>query len=292
MKHALTIDVEDYFQVAAFDANISLDNWNSLECRVEANTEKFLELIEARSIKATFFTLGWIAERYPSLIKKVADAGHEVASHGYSHKLVYSQTQDEFRQETERSKKLLEDITQQPVKGYRAASYSITENSLWALDVIQQLGFEYDSSIYPVRHDRYGLRGGPHSPYVIELDDGATLKEFPITTVDLLGYKLPVGGGGYFRLFPFFMTQKLLQLRCKQENAPFVFYLHPWELDPDQPRVAGASLLSKFRHYNNLDKVEARLATLLELFDFTTMENLLVRAHPAALPQLPAHRYS
>ncbi len=287
MNHALTIDVEDYFQVAAFNKNIERSNWSSLESRVEANTEKFLQLTEKKGIKATFFTLGWVAERCPNLVRKVADAGHEVASHGYSHKLVYSQSHEEFRQETESSKKLLEDLSQQPVNGYRAASYSITEKSLWALDVIQETGFEYDSSIYPVRHDRYGLRGGPHTPYSIALPNGGTLAEFPITTVDLFGYKLPVGGGGYFRLFPFSFTKYCLKRRLSQLPAPFVFYLHPWELDPEQPRIEGVSWLSRFRHYNNLAKVESRLDALLDLYSFGTMQSVLDEMN-----ELPVHSYT
>jgi polysaccharide deacetylase family protein (PEP-CTERM system associated) len=284
--NALTIDVEDYFQVAAFNDNISRDQWENIECRVERNTEVFLEMTEARGIKATFFTLGWIAERYPALVRKIADAGHEVASHGYSHKLIYTQSPEEFRQETERSKKILEDLSQQSVDGYRAASYSITEESIWALDIISELGFKYDSSIYPVRHDRYGLRGGPHSPYIIQLKGGNTLKEFPITTVDILSYKLPVGGGGYFRLFPFELTKRFLLLRQKQLKAPFVFYLHPWELDPEQPRVSDASALSRFRHYNNLDRVQSRLNRLFDLFDFSTMRHVF-----DSMSDLQTHRY-
>lgn len=287
MRHALTIDIEDYFQVAAFDDNIDRSSWSSLESRVEANTEKFLQLTESKGVKATFFTLGWVAEHYPNVVRKIADAGHEVASHGYSHKLVYSQSKVEFQKEAEYSKKLLEDLSQQPVNGYRAASYSITNQSLWALDIIQELGFEYDSSIYPVRHDRYGLRGGPHTPYSIGLPNGGKLIEFPITTVNFFGYKLPAGGGGYFRLFPFAFTKFCLERRLHQLPAPFVFYLHPWELDPDQPRIEGASLLSRFRHYNNLNKVESRLDELLDLYPFTTMQSVL-----AELNDLPLHRYS
>ena len=287
MINALTIDVEDYFQVAAFDRNIDRANWSSMASRVEANTEKFLSITDEKGVKATFFVLGWIAERHPNLIKKIAAHGHEIASHGFSHKLIYSQDRQEFRQETAHTKSLLEDLAQQPVAGYRAASYSITQDSIWALDIIEELGFSYDSSIYPVRHDRYGLQGGPHSPYKIAINEGRELIEFPITTVDLLGYKLPVGGGGYFRIYPFALTKRLLQRRQRQIDSPFVFYLHPWELDPDQPKVAGASALSKFRHYHNLAKVEGRLQILLDMFEFGTMASVL-----AGLQDLPSHRYT
>ena len=287
VKNALSIDVEDYFQVAAFEDNIERDSWDSIECRVERNTERFLALTEQRGIKATFFILGWIAERYPGLIKKIVAHGHEIACHGYGHQLIYKQIPATFRRETEYSKKLLEDISQQPVCGYRAASYSVTPESLWALNIIAELGFTYDSSIYPVKHDRYGLTGGPHQPYLIDLNNGAQLKEFPITTANLMGYRLPVGGGGYFRLFPFAVTRYCLQLRSRQTNAPFVFYLHPWELDPSQPRVQGASLISKFRHYNNLQKVEPRLLRLFDLFDFDTVQAVL-----DDVEYFPTHSYA
>lgn len=286
-SNALTIDVEDYFQVAAFDTNIDRSNWHSFECRVEANTEKFMEIVAAKNIKATFFILGWIAEKYPQLVKKIAAAGHEVASHGYSHKLVFGQTPGEFKEETDRSKKLLEDLTGCAVKGYRAASYSITPASIWALEIISEAGFEYDSSIYPVKHDRYGLQGGPCTPYRISLASGRRLTEFPITTVSILGYKVPVGGGGYFRIYPFELTTRLLRLRIKQSSGPFVFYLHPWELDPDQPKVQGASRLSNFRHYHNLHKVENRLEALLDIFDFGTMSDAL-----PSIDEMPTHSYT
>ena len=286
MINALTIDVEDYFQVAAFDNNIDRADWHQIECRVEANTEKFMEVIGNRQVKATFFILGWVAEKFPNMVKRIAEAGHEIACHGFSHQLIYKQTPEEFRQETDRAKKLLEDLSQQPVDGYRAASFSITDSSLWALDIIAEAGFRYDSSIYPVRHDRYGLNGGPHVPYKIALKDDRSLIEFPITTVNFMGYKVPVGGGGYFRIYPFSMTKKLLKMRADQLQGPFVFYLHPWELDPGQPRVNGASLLSRFRHYYNLEHVESRLQRLLDTFNFGTMQEALV-----ATPDFVTHSY-
>lgn len=287
MQHAMTIDVEDYFQVAAFNKVISPDDWASIETRVEENTRRFLELTETKGIKATFFMLGWVADKHPTLVREIAAQGHEIASHGYSHQLIYQQSQNVFRQETERSKKLLEDQAQKPILGYRAASYSVTPKSLWALDIIAELGFEYDSSIYPIKHDNYGLQGGPEYPYVIELDNGAKLTEFPITTAQLGGLKLPVGGGGYFRIYPFWLTRYLLSRRVTQSDQPFVFYLHPWELDPSQPRIPGASRLSNFRHYTNLDKVYTRLSELMDRFQFSTMADVL-----SELSDLPTHRYT
>ena len=275
MKHAMTIDVEDYFQVAAFNDVISADNWHSFKTRVEKNTHCFLDVCAAHDIKATFFILGWIAEKHPALVREIADAGHEIACHGYSHQLIYEQDCATFAEETTRAKSMLEDQAQVAVEGYRAASYSVTSKSLWALDVIQSAGFTYDSSIYPIRHDRYGLQGGPLTPHTLRLKNGAELKEFPITTASFFGMDLPVGGGGYFRIYPLWLTSWLLKRRCRTLSAPFVFYLHPWELDPEQPRVAGVSLLSRFRHYTNLDQVESRLNQLMTTFEFTTMKAVL-----------------
>ena len=286
MKHALTIDVEDYYQVAAFKDQIAPSDWSSQVSRVERNTHKFLEITEEHSVTATFFFLGWVADQFPNMVREVVAAGHEVACHGYSHQLIYEQSQETFKQETLRSKALLEDQAQTSVAGYRAASYSVTPKSLWALDIISEAGFEYDSSIYPIRHDNYGLQGGPHTPYKIELRNGACLVEFPITTAPIASLNIPVGGGGYFRLLPYFLTRWFLQRRQKFVDAPFVFYLHPWELDPDQPRIEGASPKSRFRHYLNLDKVEARLDALLTDFEFDTMHHVL-----QTCSDLPTHRY-
>ncbi|NKB97852.1 MAG: DUF3473 domain-containing protein [Pseudomonadales bacterium] len=286
MKHALTIDVEDYFQVAAFSTNIAPHEWDKYRCRVEANTHRFMEITDQHDVRATFFFLGWVAERFPNLVREVAAAGHEVGSHGYSHQLIYEQSHERFREETYRSKALLEEQIQKPVEGYRAASYSITQKSLWALDTIADAGFEYDSSIYPIRHDNYGLQGGPHEPYRIDLDNNRSIIEFPITTTAVAGLNIPVGGGGYFRIFPYSLTQVLLRKRQKEVDAPFVFYLHPWELDPDQPRVQGASLKSKFRHYVNLEHVASRLDKLLSEFEFGPMGESLKQCQ-----QLQSYRY-
>lgn len=274
MLNAVTIDVEDYFQVAALAKWAPTDSWDTHPSRVERNTEKALELMEQRGIKGTFFVLGWVAERQPQLVRKIHELGHEVASHGYSHQLVYNQTQEVFRDETERSKKLLEDITGEQVLGYRAASYSITKDSLWALDILAECGFQYDSSIFPVRHDRYGIPDAIDVPHKLRTPSGYELTEFPITTLKLFNYKLPVAGGGYFRLFPYSFSKWALKRVNKSQKQSFVFYLHPWELDPDQPKFP-ATGLSKFRHYNNLDVCSKRFENLLDAFEFTTVESIL-----------------
>ena len=269
IKNVLTIDVEDYFQVAALANNIHVADWESLECRVEENTHKLLDMFDRAGIKSTHFILGWIADRYPNLIKEIDRRGHEVACHGYSHQLIYTQTPDIFREETIRSKKLLEDIISKPVQGYRAASYSITKKSLWALDILVEAGFIYDSSIFPVRHDNYGIPGSPTEPYLLQTPNGASLAEYPLSTYNIFGQTIPVAGGGYFRLYPYWLSRFFYQ-RINSKKNPFVFYLHPWEVDPGQPRIK-TNALSRFRHYNNLDKCENRLEKLLVDFDFTTM---------------------
>ena len=272
--NALTFDVEDYFHVSALSSSIHPRDWGRHDQgRVVSSTLKILESCERSNSKATFFVLGWVADRYPGLVKEIDAAGHEIASHGWSHQLVYNQTKHEFREETDRSKKLLEDITGKSVDGYRAASYSITPKSRWALDTLAELGFKYDSSLFPVYHDRYGMPGIPFDPYLLETDNGNILVEFPLSTYGFFGYRLPIAGGGYFRLYPYFLTQYLLG-SINRAGRPFVFYLHPWEVDPDQPRVA-VSGLSKFRHYNNLDKCCGRLDKLLSRFEFGSMYSVL-----------------
>ena len=273
IQNALTVDVEDYFQVSAFAKSINHIDWDNHPLRVEKNTRRLLDLFDETQVKATFFVLGWVADRVPQLVKEIADRGHEVACHGYSHQLVYNQTQEVFREETIRSKKLLEDLSQQPVHGYRAASYSITKDSLWALDILAEAGFEYDSSIFPVRHDRYGIPDANERPHALKTPQGHSLVEFPLSTAKIFNHKLPVAGGGYFRLYPYALTKAgLSQINRRQQ--PFIFYLHPWEIDPDQPRVE-AGWFSRFRHYNNLDKCESRLHNLLSDFEFGTAWNVL-----------------
>ncbi|MFW6093126.1 MAG: XrtA system polysaccharide deacetylase [Pseudomonadota bacterium] len=286
--NALSFDVEDYFQVSAFNDAIRRDSWDQHRLRVSRNTEVLLELLDRHGVKATFYTLGWIAERAPELVRAIAAAGHEVASHGYSHKLVYHQTRNEFRDETRRTRALLEDLAGQPVTSYRAASYSITEASLWALEILQEEGFTTDSSIFPIAHDRYGLMGGPLEPHYLALRNGARLLEFPISTLRRGGLNLPVSGGGYFRIYPYAMSRYLAR-QVNAEGRPFVFYLHPWEVDPDQPRVS-VGALARFRHYTNLARTHARLDRLLQDFRFTTVSDCL-REHYGHEPELRLHDY-
>lgn len=272
--NAMSVDVEDYFHVAALSEAISRDDWESLNSRVDASTRRLLDLFDEAGTTATFFTLGWVAERHPELVREIQRRGHEVACHGYSHKLVYEQTPEEFRAETLRSKGLLEDIIGQPVDGYRAASYSITARSRWALDILVEAGFAYDSSIFPVRHDLYGMPGAERFPHRLETDKGASIVEFPPSTARVLGQNLPAAGGGYFRLYPYSLSRWLINRVNESEGQPTVFYLHPWEVDPEQPRVQ-AGWKSRFRHYNNLDKCEQRLRRLLGEFRFGTVREVL-----------------
>lgn len=271
--NAFSVDVEDYFQVAALAAAVPRESWPDRESRVERNTDRILALLEERGIHGTFFVLGWIAERHPTLVRRIAAAGHEIASHGYSHQLIYTQSPAEFRAETVRSKHLLEDLSGAAVLGYRAASFSITRRSLWALDVLVELGFRYDSSIFPIRHDRYGIPGAAEAPGPVTAPSGATLIEFPMSAARWCGIRVPVSGGGYFRLLPFSVTRWGLR-QINAQGRPFTFYLHPWEIDPDQPRVA-VSGLSRIRHYTNLHCCEDRLRRLMAEFSFAPMRKVL-----------------
>ncbi|WP_349343048.1 XrtA system polysaccharide deacetylase [Marinobacter sp. MMG032] len=269
--HAMSVDVEDYFHVAALSSVIRPEQWNSLPSRVEQNTERLLELFAEHDVRATFFVLGWVAERFPDLITKLSAQGHEIASHGYSHQLVYNQTPETFRKETYRSKHLLEDITGKAVQGYRAASYSITRESLWALDILSEAGFTWDSSIFPIRHDRYGIPDSPSAPYSIETHNGNIIREFPLSTAHVAGMSIPAAGGGYFRQFPYPVFRYLFRNASGFGQRPQMFYLHPWEIDPDQPRYKNASWFSRFRHYTNLDRCYGRLERLLQDFRFGTV---------------------
>lgn len=272
--NAFTIDVEDYYQVEGFAGVVDRASWDGYESRVAANTARILDLLAARGIRGTFFVLGCVARRDPSIIRAIVQGGHEVASHGMSHRLIYTQSPEDFRRETRESKAILEDQAQAPVLGYRAATYSITRRSLWALDVLAEEGFRYDSSIFPMRHDRYGIPGSPTRPHHLTTPSGHRLVEFPISVLKYGPTTLPIAGGGYFRLFPYGFTRWALG-RLNARGQPFVFYLHPWEVDPGQPRIAAASAGSRFRHYVNLERCEARLARLLDDFRFDTMGSIL-----------------
>ncbi|TQV71858.1 DUF3473 domain-containing protein [Exilibacterium tricleocarpae] len=275
MLHAMTVDVEDYYQVAAFKSVVKFDDWSNWPSRVEQNTRVLLDLFAENDIKCTFFVLGWVAERHPQLVAELVAGGHEVASHGYSHDLVYSQTPEVFKEETYKSKEILEAITQKPIAGYRAASYSITRASLWALDILAELGFSWDSSIFPIHHDRYGMPGTPEQPYTIKTRNGATLTELPLTTAKVLGQSVPAAGGGYFRQYPYVLSRWLFERASNGQTKPMIFYLHPWEIDPQQPRIPGAGLLSNFRHYTNLRHCLPRLQRLLQDFSFGSIEQSL-----------------
>ena len=273
IRNALTIDVEDYFQVAALAEAVRREDWHSMEYRVEANTDRLLEFFSDKGVKGTFFTLGWVAEKSPDLVRRIQRAGHEIASHGYSHQLVYNQRQEVFREETRKSKSILEDITGEAITGYRAASYSITAQSRWALDILCEEGFTWDSSIFPVHHDRYGMPGTPHEPYWLKAPNGSTLLEFPLSTCPIGSYRMPIAGGGYFRLYPYWLSRWGLG-RINRAGQPFIFYLHPWEIDPGQPKLE-VSAFSRFRHYNNLDKCMNRLENLLSDFRFGSVSDVL-----------------
>lgn len=279
VTHAMTVDVEDYFHVAAFNKVIDPNTWDSWPCRVEQNTNTLLALFDRNKIKITFFILGWVAERYPELIKRIHQQGHEIASHGYSHQLIYKQDPKVFREETAKSKQILEDLIQQPITGYRAASYSITRNSLWALETLAELGFTWDSSIFPTRHDNYGIPGSPEEPYKIGTRQGKILTEFPLTTAKVLGQSIPAAGGGYFRQYPYFVSRWLFEIASLNQTKPQIFYLHPWEIDPDQPRVPNASWFSNFRHYTNLHRCLPRLERMLADFKFGTISESLGSVH-------------
>lgn len=272
--NAMSVDVEDYFHVAALAQSIDRSSWNDREYRAEENTHRLLDLFEASNIKATFFVLGWVARRSPQLIREIHDRGHEVASHGMSHLLVYNQTPQEFTAETIESKSLLEDIIGAPVLGYRASTYSITRRSLWALDILREAGFLYDSSIFPIRHDMYGIPDAAHEPGHFDTPKGATIVEFPMSTAPMLGFTLPVSGGGYFRILPYWLTNAGLRKLNDQLARPFIFYLHPWEVDPAQPRVQ-TGLKSRLRHYTNLHRTEARLKRLIGDFSFAPVREVL-----------------
>lgn len=280
--NAMTVDVEDYYQVSAFASTVKTSQWDTYESRVVNNTHRLLDLFAQHHVSATFFVLGWVAEREPALVRAIASCGHEIACHGYSHQLIYDQTPDVFLEETRRAKQVLEDLAQTPVRGYRAASYSITEKSLWAIDTLIDLGFGYDSSIFPIRHDRYGMPGGVRFPYRQQAPSGRTIVEYPLSTYQRLRYRLPIAGGGYFRLFPYWMTRHAFRSVNNEEEQAVIFYLHPWEVDPGQPRLPG-SWFSRFRHYNNLDKCYSRLSSLITDFRFSTVQAVLNRQEDAQL---------
>jgi polysaccharide deacetylase family protein (PEP-CTERM system associated) len=273
-RHALTVDVEDYFQVTAFEHCVARDAWPAMPSRVEANTLRLLKILDRHGARGTFFVLGWIAERFPRLVRAIQDAGHEIASHGYWHERIYRQTPAEFRADVRRSKQVLEDIAGESVTMYRAPTFSITRETLWALDVLFDEGFTVDASIFPIRHDRYGIRFSPTTVHRMAMARGG-MWEFPPAVAEIAGRRIPVGGGGYFRMMPWWWTRAMWR-RCEQASPlPRCFYLHPWEIDPEQPHVAGARRLSSWRHRLNLASSERKLEALLVEFRFAPMGELL-----------------
>jgi polysaccharide deacetylase family protein (PEP-CTERM system associated) len=282
ITNALTIDVEDYFQVSAFAPYIERSEWDSRECRVERNVHRILDMLAARETKATFFTLGWIAERYPHLVHRMVREGHEIASHGYGHERASDLDEARFYDDIHRSKAILEDLSGMEVQGYRAPSFSIGTGNLWAFDCLEKAGYRYSSSIYPIKHDHYGMPDAPRFAHQVR----SGLLEVPVTTVRLLKRNLPSSGGGYFRLLPYPVSRWLLRHVNGSDRESAVFYFHPWEIDPGQPRVEGISRKARFRHYVNIDRMESRLEQLLQDFQWGRMDQIFL-GQPA--PQRVAH---
>ena len=276
LTNALTIDVEDYFQVSAFAPYIRRDDWASRECRIERNIGRILGMLAERDTRATFFTLGWIAERYPHLVRQIVAQGHELASHGYGHERASDLSEAAFTADVDRAKKLLEDIAGTAVKGYRAPSFSIGTGNLWAFDVLARTGHQYSSSIYPIAHDHYGMPDSPRFAYRV----GAGLLEIPVTTLRVGSRNLPSSGGGYFRLLPYALSRWMIRRVNRQDGESAIFYFHPWEIDPGQPRVPGIDAKTRFRHYVNIPRMESRLMTLLADFRWGRMDDIFLDRAP------------
>ena len=274
LRNAMTVDVEDYFQVSAFEKQIPRASWDRMPCRVERNLDVVLDLMARQGTKGTFFTLGWIAQRYPALVRKIVDAGHELASHGFSHGRASEQSPAEFSEDVRSAKKLLEDIAGVRVNGYRAPSFSIGAMNLWALECLAEAGYRYSSSIYPIKHDHYGMPDAPRFPHHPDNSNG--LLEIPVTTVRMWNRNLPAGGGGYFRLLPYSVSRACLRRVNRREGKPCVFYFHPWEIDPEQPRQRGISVRTRFRHYVNLSRMHARVERLMRDFHWDRMDRIFL----------------
>jgi len=277
IRNALTVDVEDYFQVSALAPHIPRADWEHIPCRVQRNVERILELLADSRSQATFFVLGWIAERHPDVVRRIHAAGHEVASHGYGHRRATEQSREDFLHDIRSAKHLLEDIAGTQIRGYRAPSFSVGKGNPWAFDCIAEAGYRYSSSVYPVRHDHYGKRHAPRFAY----EAPAGILEIPIATARVAQNNLPAGGGGYFRLLPYALSRSLIRRVNAADGRPAVFYFHPWELDPHQPRVAGTSVKTRFRHYVNLHRTEARLHRLLRDFRWDRMDRIFLHGTKA-----------
>ena len=268
----MTIDVEDYFQVSAFAPHIARDSWDHMPCRVERNVDAILEILDERRAQATFFTLGWMAERYRDMVRSIVAQGHELASHGYAHQRATDQSPQEFYQDITRAKSLLEDVGGVAVQGYRAPSFSIGRTNLWAQSTLKKAGYRYSSSVYPIRHDHYGMPDAPRFAFYPEGADG--LLELPVTTVSLFNRNLPAGGGGYFRLLPYSVSRWCLRRVNTVDRQPCIFYFHPWEIDPGQPRQKNLSVKTRFRHYVNLSSMERRIRALCKDFHWDRIDRL------------------
>jgi polysaccharide deacetylase family protein (PEP-CTERM system associated) len=280
-----SVDVEDYFHVEAFSRVIDRAQWSGYTPRVEANTRRLLDLFDESGVRGTFFVLGWVAERFPGLVREIVSRGHEPACHSYWHRLIYTLTPEEFRQDTQRAKHAIEDACGQPVTGYRAPSFSITRRSHWALEILVESGFKYDSSVFPVTHDVYGVPDAPRGPFVVTTASGPIL-EYPMTTFRLAaGPNLPVAGGGYLRMLPAWYTRWGVH-RAWREGLPVISYIHPWEIDPEQPRIA-APVKSRLRHYTNLDKTADRLRELFSLGEFGPFDGSSLASHAESYDFLP-----
>ena len=287
ITNALTVDVEDYFQVSAFAPYIPRSEWERRECRVERNVHRILELLSTRQTKATFFTLGWIAERYPQLVRDIVAQGHELASHGYGHQRASDLSRQEFAQDVTSAKKILEDLAGVPVRGYRAPSFSVGPGNLWAFDVLLEAGYRYTSSVYPIAHDHYGMPNWPR--FAKPVRDG--LIEVPVTTLRKFNRNFPSSGGGYFRLLPYALSRWMIQQVNQQDRQPAIFYFHPWEIDVNQPRVEGINPKTRFRHYVNIGTMEDKLQRLLADFRWGRMDDIFLkpqshRVTPVASPSL------
>jgi polysaccharide deacetylase family protein (PEP-CTERM system associated) len=279
IRNAFTVDVEDYYQVSAFERDIPRETWDAHEQRVADNTQRILALLKRCGVRGTFFVLGWVAERFPQLVEKIHRQGHEIASHGFWHRLVYQQTPEQFRNDLRRSLDAIRTATGLPVTGYRAPSFSITAASEWALDILIDEGIEFDSSIFPIHHDRYGIPGAPRWPYRVKRQRGG-LWEFPPTVARFAGLNIPVGGGGYFRLYPLAWTLRMLRRINRKEQRAFVVYVHPWEIDPQQPRLGAGSRLARWRHHVGIATTERKLEMLLGQFMFGTVTDVLRQPSP------------
>lgn len=270
-RNALTIDVEDYFQVSAFAPHIPRSEWPLRECRVERNVDLILSMLDQHDTKATFFTLGWIAERYPNIVRQIVSNGHEIASHGYGHERATDQSPDSFFADVNVAKLILEDIAGTEIKGYRAPSFSIGEKNLWAFECLEKAGYLYSSSIYPIHHDHYGMPNAPRHAHSI-----GNLLEIPATTLRFFNRNWPASGGGYFRLLPYGLSRWMIQRINHVDQLPAVFYFHPWEIDVEQPRIEGVGAKTRFRHYLNIHRMEQRLHRLLGDFSWTRMDKLFL----------------